>query len=146
MLESVTVDAADTVRVVEDEVLDDVAQADLEAGPVVKLTNLILKDAVDQRATDIHLQPASGGGTVRFRIDGVLRPYMNMPRAALNRVISRIKIVGKMDISDRLRPQDGRARIAIGPNVYDLRISSVPTRRAEEIDIPGFLRLASLAR
>jgi type II secretory ATPase GspE/PulE/Tfp pilus assembly ATPase PilB-like protein/CheY-like chemotaxis protein len=69
---------------------------------------------------------------VRFRIDGVLRTHMQLPMPALNRVVSRIKVMGKMDIADRLRPQDGRTRIQTEGRTLDLRISTVPTREAEK--------------
>ncbi len=122
---------------------------ELESGPVVKLANLILRDAVEMRTTDIHIQPTSGGGTVRFRVDGVLRNYMELPLPVLARVTSRIKIIGGMDISDRLRPQDGRARITVRGRSYDLRISSVPTRGLEKtvirlLDPEGSAKLENL--
>src|SRR5437762_10061893 len=104
----------------------------IESAPVVKLTNLILRDSVRQGASDIHIEPSRGMGTVRFRIDGVLRTYKQLPIAALNRVISRIKVLGKLDFSDRTRPQDGRTRVQVEHRTYDLRISTVPTRESEK--------------
>lgn len=124
------------IRVVEeDDGAIEVDAEDLESGPVVKLANLILNDAVTQRTTDVHIQPCSGMGVVRFRVDGVLRRYLELPQPVFLRVISRIKILGRMDISDRLRPQDGRARIEVAGRTYDLRMSTVPTRGAEKIVI-----------
>jgi type II secretory ATPase GspE/PulE/Tfp pilus assembly ATPase PilB-like protein len=72
------------------------------------------------------------GGTVRFRVDGVMRQYMHLPMAALNRVVSRVKVLGKLDIADRLRPQDGRSKVAVDGRFVDLRISTVATRDAEK--------------
>jgi type IV pilus assembly protein PilB len=69
---------------------------------------------------------------VRFRVDGVMRQYMQMPLIALTRVVSRIKIIAKLDIADRLRPQDGRTRVSIAGQTFDMRISTVPTRDAEK--------------
>ena len=124
---------ADAVRVVEDMEPEHVAQADVESAPLVKLANLILSDAVVQRASDIHIEPGgSKGGVVRFRIDGVMRQHMVLPVAAVSRIVSRIKVLGKLDIADRMRPQDGRARIQVLNKSYDLRISTVPTRDAEK--------------
>ena len=124
---------ADAVRVVEDMEPEQVAQADVESAPLVKLANLILSDAVVQRASDIHIEPGgSKGGVVRFRIDGVMRQHMVLPVAAVSRIVSRIKVLGKLDIADRMRPQDGRARIQVLNKSYDLRISTVPTRDAEK--------------
>ncbi len=103
-----------------------------DAGPIVKLTNMILEDAVTKSASDIHLQPLPTGGVIRLRIDGVLRSGITVPLPVLARVISRIKIISRLDISDKMRPQDGRARIRISGRTYDLRISTVPVRGGEK--------------
>ena len=132
LLINVRADIDDSVTVVEKADLDALATQDVESEPVVRLTNLILRDAVLQGASDIHIEPGRTGGTVRTRVDGVLRTYMQMPMPALNRVISRIKIIGRLDIADRLRPQDGRATIRVEGKACDLRISTVPTRDAEK--------------
>lgn len=105
---------------------------EVEAGPIVKLTNMILEDAVTKAASDIHLQPLPTGGVIRLRIDGVLRSGVTVPLPVLARVISRIKIISRLDISDRMRPQDGRSRILIGGRKYDLRVSTVPVRGGEK--------------
>ncbi len=149
LLGSVDAGAADAVQVVEEIAPEAVAARDLEAAPVVKLTNVILQNAVAERASDIHIEPGRAGAVVRFRVDGVLRHQMQMPMPAMNRVVSRIKILGKLDIADRLRPQDGRARIEVHGRAYDLRISTVPTRESEKVvirilDPEGSLRLEDL--
>ena len=124
---------ADAVRVVEDMEPELVVTAEIESAPIVKLANLILSDAVVQRASDIHIEPGGmRGGVVRFRIDGVMRQHMALPVVAVTRIVSRIKVLGKLDIADRMRPQDGRARIQVLNKSYDLRISTVPTRDAEK--------------
>jgi len=105
---------------------------ELSVGPVARLANMILEDAVAKGASDIHIQPTARGGVVRIRVDGVLRLAAQLPQAALIRVVARMKILGRMDIADRLRPQDGRARIGFGDRTFDLRISTVPTRSAEK--------------
>ena len=132
LLKNVAPESDDMVRLVDDIEADDLPDTDLGSGPVVSLTNLILRDAVEQLASDIHMQPGAGGGAVRFRVDGVLRHYMQMPLPALHRVVSRIKIMGRLDIADHLMPQDGRAKIGIGNLSIDLRISTVPTRGGEK--------------
>ncbi|MBT8405575.1 MAG: Flp pilus assembly complex ATPase component TadA [Gemmatimonadetes bacterium] len=120
------------------EVLDEadeesgVEEVDPDSGPAVKLANLILHEAIVQGASDIHMQPAPKGGTVRFRVDGVLRTMVQLPLPVLSRVVSRVKVLGRMDIADRLRPQDGRAQIVDSGHKYDLRISTVPVRGAEK--------------
>lgn len=132
LLNSVDEQVADAVRIVEDTQPDQVEASEIESAPVVKLANLILRDSVVQGASDIHIEPGPKGGLVRFRVDGVMRQYMQLPMVALNRVVSRIKVLGKLDIADRIRPQDGRTRIAVDGRYIDLRISTVCTRDAEK--------------
>ncbi len=133
MLDTMDGEVADAVKVVEDLSPEMVLAQEAEAPPIVRLTNLILRSATNERASDIHIEPGRAAGVVRFRVDGVLRQYMELPMAALNRVVSRIKILGKIDIADRLRPQDGRTRIEVDGRTYDLRIATVPTREAEKV-------------
>jgi type IV pilus assembly protein PilB len=132
LLNRVGAEMASTVRVVEESAPEAVAAREAASAPIIKLTNLILGDAVHARASDIHLEPAGDGGRVRFRVDGVLQPYTRVSLPILNRVVSCIKIMGKMDIADRLRPQDGRARIRVDDRSIDLRLSTVPTRESEK--------------
>ena len=120
------------VKVVESEAVAQVAASEAEAAPVIQLTNMILHAAVASNASDIHLEPGRHQGVVRFRVDGVMRQYMQLPLVALTRVVSRIKVIAKLDIADRLRPQDGRTRISMDGRTFDMRISTVPTRDAEK--------------
>ncbi len=110
----------------------DVGAADIEGGPVVKLCNKILADAIQVRASDVHMGFANDQGIVRYRVDGILRPVMEIPGAVMLRAISRIKVIGGLDVGDRLRPQDGRCRVQVADRTYDLRISTVPTRGTEK--------------
>jgi type IV pilus assembly protein PilB len=126
---------AEPIRVLDDGNQELVADTELEAAPIVRLTNLIIQHAVSERASDIHIEPGPNGGHVRIRVDGVMLPALQMPMALLQRVVSRIKILGKLDIADRHRPQDGRARIQVKTRTYDLRISTVPTRDSEKVVI-----------
>jgi type IV pilus assembly protein PilB len=103
-----------------------------EDAPVIKLTQLILRNAFHERASDVHLEPTAGGGTVRFRVDGVMQVHMRMPLLALQRVVARIKVISGLDIADRLRPQDGRTNVEVDGTTVDLRVSTVPTRDAEK--------------
>ena len=125
----------DDIRLIEEEDDPTPSLEDAASGPLVNLTNVILKEAVEAGASDIHLQPMAHGGVIRYRIDGVLRNSGNMPLSVLIRVVSRIKIMAKLDIADRLRPQDGRAKVGFGDRQVDLRISTVPTRSAEKMVI-----------
>jgi len=122
----------DTVRLVEEMGPEAISEGDVKATPVVKLTNLIIRDGIAQGASDIHIEPGRKQGAVRYRVDGVLRKHMDLPIAALNRVISRIKILSKLDITDRMRPQDGKARVRVGTLAYDLRVSTIPAGGAEK--------------
>jgi type IV pilus assembly protein PilB len=122
----------DAVQVVESMEPEVIAERDAEAAPVVKLTSFILRDAVVAGASDVHIEPGQRGkGVVRFRIDGLMREYLHLPIIALNRIVSRIKVLAKLDIADRLRPQDGRTRIQVENKAFDLRVSTVPTRESE---------------
>ena len=93
--------------------------------------DLILSEGILSRASDIHIEPEEGGVAVRYRIDGVLRQVMKVPRAAGLPLISRLKIISTLDIADRLRPQDGRARVAVNGTPVDLRVSTLPASLGE---------------
>ncbi|MEO6864272.1 MAG: ATPase, T2SS/T4P/T4SS family [Gemmatimonadaceae bacterium] len=131
LLRSMDVTLSD-VKIVESEAVSQVAASEAEAAPVIQLTNMILQAAIAANASDIHLEPGRHQGVVRFRVDGVMRQYMQLPLVALTRVVSRIKVIAKLDIADRLRPQDGRTRLSIAGKTFDMRISTVPTRDAEK--------------
>jgi len=103
--------------------------------PIVRLVDMMLADAVTTRASDIHVEPAEGGVVIRYRIDGVLRQVMKIPRSAGIPLISRVKIMSGLDIADRLRPQDGRARISVNGEAVDLRVSSLPASLGEKVVI-----------
>jgi type II secretory ATPase GspE/PulE/Tfp pilus assembly ATPase PilB-like protein/CheY-like chemotaxis protein len=131
LLRSMDITLSD-VKVVESEAADQVAASEADAAPVIQLTNMVLHSAIACNASDIHLEPGRHQGVVRFRVDGVMRQYMQLPLVALTRVVSRIKVIAKLDIADRLRPQDGRTRVSIAGRTFDMRISTVPTRDAEK--------------
>jgi type II secretory ATPase GspE/PulE/Tfp pilus assembly ATPase PilB-like protein/CheY-like chemotaxis protein len=103
--------------------------------PIIRLLDMMLADAVTSRASDIHVEPAEGGIVIRYRIDGVLRQVMKIPRTAGIPLISRVKIISGLDIADRLRPQDGRARITVNGEPIDLRVSSLPASLGEKVVI-----------
>jgi type II secretory ATPase GspE/PulE/Tfp pilus assembly ATPase PilB-like protein/CheY-like chemotaxis protein len=103
--------------------------------PIIRLVDMMLADGVSSRASDIHVEPIEGGVVVRYRIDGVLRQVMKIPRNAGLPLISRIKIMSGLDIADRLRPQDGRARVSVNGEPVDLRISTLPASLGEKVVI-----------
>jgi type IV pilus assembly protein PilB len=103
--------------------------------PIIRLVDMMLADGVVSRASDIHVEPIEGGVVVRYRIDGVLRQVMKVPRNAGLPLISRIKIMSGLDIADRLRPQDGRARVSVNGEPVDLRVSTLPASLGEKVVI-----------
>jgi type II secretory ATPase GspE/PulE/Tfp pilus assembly ATPase PilB-like protein/ActR/RegA family two-component response regulator len=126
------------VQTLDDQQLADELTASAEQAsqrPVVRLVDLILSEGILSRASDIHIEPEEGGVAVRYRIDGVLRQVMKVPRAAGLPLISRLKIISTLDIADRLRPQDGRARVAVNGTPVDLRVSTLPASLGEKVVI-----------
>jgi type II secretory ATPase GspE/PulE/Tfp pilus assembly ATPase PilB-like protein len=103
--------------------------------PIIRLVDMMLADGVASRASDVHVEPIEGGVVVRYRIDGVLRQVMKLPRNAGLPLISRIKIMSGLDIADRLRPQDGRARVSVNGEAVDLRVSTLPASLGEKVVI-----------
>ena len=101
--------------------------------PIIKLMNTILFEALKIRASDIHLQPYHDRMQVRYRIDGILYDSKLIPKKFQDAIISRVKVMGKMDIAERRLPQDGRTTIKVGDGEVDVRISSVPTSQGERI-------------
>ncbi len=110
--------------------IDGLAQLQDQA-PVVKFVNSTIFEAVKMRASDIHIQPFKERLLVRFRIDGMLYDYVEPPKHAQESIISRIKIMGGMDIAERLKPQDGRTTVFVGGREIDIRISVVPSSHGE---------------
>ena len=101
--------------------------------PIIKLVNTVLFQGLKLRASDVHFHPYDDRTQVRFRIDGILYDMDSVPRKAHEAIVSRVKVMGKMDIAERRLPQDGRASIRIGQGEVDVRISSVPTTNGERI-------------
>ncbi len=130
-------DDLDIKSIKEDEDDTDDATVAAEAGsrPIVKLVDVLLADGINARASDIHIESGEAAVTVRYRIDGVLRQAMTIPRKAGIPLVSRIKIISGLDIADRLRPQDGRARVAVNGSPVDLRISTLPATHGEKVVI-----------
>ena len=135
----------DAVKLVEEMGPESISEDDVATTPVIKLTNLIIRDAINAGASDIHIEPGRKLGAVRYRVDGVLRKHMDLPMTALNRIISRIKVLAKLDIADRLRPQDGKARVQVRSRGYDLRVSTIPAGGAEKCVIRVLDSSASLS-
>jgi len=112
-------------------------QADLRQRktPAVRLVSEMIQIAMAKHASDIHIEPRAGETAVRIRVDGVLRDLQSIPRSLQTSLISRIKILSDMDISERRSPQDGRFMVSVGPRQIDLRVSSLPTQYGEKVVI-----------
>ena len=127
---------ADSVEVskeaVEEVNLDQLAASSEEA-PVVKLANLILVQAVKDRASDVHIEPFEKTLRLRYRVDGVLMDATPPPKQMQLAMVSRFKIMSSLDIAERRLPQDGRMRIRVGGKDYDLRVSIMPTVHGEKV-------------
>ena len=112
--------------------IDDLVALANEA-PVVKLVNLLLIEALDARASDIHLEAYAAGLQVRYRVDGVLQQAPSPPGHLSAAVISRLKIMAELDIAERRLPQDGRIRLQLQNRPVDVRVSTVPTLHGESV-------------
>jgi type IV pilus assembly protein PilB len=110
-----------------------IAAEDDESSPIVRLVNLIISEAVNMRASDIHIEPFDDRVRIRYRIDGVLIERDTPPRRLLGAMVSRIKVMGRIDIAEKRRPQDGRIKTRIGGKDYDLRVSVLPTNHGQGI-------------
>ena len=129
--QSIIGDAEDQIDLVkEQEELPDEVIVD---APVVRLADLIITQAIAQKASDIHIEPFEREMVVRYRIDGVLRPVMNPPKAIQPALISRFKIMANLNIAEKRVPQDGRIQINIKRDRYDLRVSVLPCLYGESI-------------
>ncbi|ONG42227.1 type II secretion system protein E [Alkanindiges hydrocarboniclasticus] len=114
--------------------LGDVQNPDANDQHIVRIVDWLLQYAFDQRASDIHLEPRRQGGRVRFRIDGVLHTVYDMPAPILTAVISRIKILGRMNVAERRKPQDGRLKTRTPKGIEtELRLSTLPTAFGEKL-------------
>ncbi|MGE5100474.1 MAG: GspE/PulE family protein, partial [Deltaproteobacteria bacterium] len=112
--------------------LDDLLHLANEA-PVVRLVNLLLIEALEARASDVHLESYQDGLQVRYRIDGVLQNAPSPPLHLTAAIISRLKIMAELDIAERRLPQDGRIRLRLQNRQVDVRVSTVPTLRGESV-------------
>lgn len=125
------------LEVVERESVDEGPSTDLDklvaGSPIINLVNVALLTAVRDKASDIHIEPDKKGSRIRYRVDGVLRDLMKPPPGMHASIVSRIKVIGKMDIAEKRLPQEGRVRIVAEGREIDLRVSSMPTLLGEKI-------------
>lgn len=119
---------------VEDEELSEAELREMgEDAPIIRLANLIINQAVNDKASDIHIEPGKEGIRVRYRIDGVMMDGMKLPRKVVAPLASRIKIMSDMDIAEKRTPQDNRISAVIGGREYDFRVSTLPVVYGEKI-------------
>ena len=124
--------ALENVEVVDEESTQE-ALTEMDA-PIVKLVNGILLKAINSKSSDIHIEPYEKAFRVRFRLDGVLKKIMGLPPKIRNAVVSRIKIMSKLDIAEKRLPQDGRIKLKLGKNSsMDFRVSVLPTLFGEKV-------------
>ncbi|MGE5509599.1 MAG: type II secretion system ATPase GspE [Chitinophagales bacterium] len=116
----------------EDETVDRLRRAGDEA-PIVRLVNLIISQGVRERASDIHIEPSEKDVRIRYRVDGFLREVMRSPKRTQAALVSRIKVLARMDIAERRVPQDGQIKITVDNTEVELRISTMPTQFGEKV-------------
>lgn len=127
-VDSLLVEFTDTaIEFTQTESAGTMANADDSDAPVVRLVNLIISEAISLRASDIHIEPFADRVRVRYRIDGVLVERDAAPRRLLLPLLSRLKIMGSIDISEKRRPQDGRIKMTVSGKHFDLRVSMLPS-------------------
>jgi type IV pilus assembly protein PilB len=124
---SKNIDVGDFEIVSEMKEEDDANVDTSEQAPIIRMVNLVIKEALRQRASDIHMEPTEGDMRVRYRIDGVLLDILDIPRESQGAVVVRIKIMARMDITSSQTPQDGRFKMRIGGKEVDFRVSILPT-------------------
>jgi len=140
LIERLATEAERTVeleRAGADDAWDDPLTADVRdlatQPPVVRYVNLLVRDAFDAGASDIHLEATRAGLSARFRLDGILIPAPEAPAALHHAIVSRVKLLAELDIAERRRPQDGRIRVRLESRELDLRVSTVPTMYGESV-------------
>jgi general secretion pathway protein E len=104
-----------------------------DKAPAIKLVNKILFHAVHSRASDIHIEPYEQEVKIRFRVDGVLRNILSLPKIQVSPILSRLKIMANLNIAEHRLPQDGQSRVSIGDEVVDIRVSVIPTAGGERV-------------
>jgi type IV pilus assembly protein PilB len=136
MDESVQKMAVEASSAAEDEMADlERAAASLEEGPIVKMVNLLISQALADRASDIHIEPMEREVRIRYRIDGVLAEVMRSPKNIQAGLISRLKVMADINIAERRVPQDGRIGLTVGGKSVDLRVATLPTVFGEKVVI-----------
>ena len=119
----------------QEEVSIDSGDAAVEDAPIVKLVHMVLTRAVEDRASDIHIEPTESDVRIRFRVDGVLHEMMRSPKNIQAGLVSRLKVMGEMNIAEKRVPQDGRVGLKVSGRSVDLRLATLPTVFGEKVVI-----------
>ena len=131
------VGSTDELKLLEDKKDDDISIDQLrelsDDAPIIQLVNMIIRQALSDKASDIHIQPEANSVRVRYRIDGMLQDGTAVPKQAQAALISRIKVMADMDISEKRAPQDGRISLTLNGREFDMRVSSLPNVQGEKI-------------
>src|SRR5688500_820563 len=130
--ESLAEEAADAADF-EAQTLDDDSSGSAEDAPIIKLVNLLITQAVNDRASDIHVEPGERNLRIRYRIDGVLHEVMSPPKSVQNGMTSRLKIMADINIAERRIPQDGRIGLKVQNKAIDIRVATLPTVYGEKL-------------
>ena len=107
--------------------------AAVDEGPVVRMVDTLIAQAIADGASDIHIEPGERDVCVRYRVDGVLHDVTSSPRSILPRLVARLKVMAEMNIAEHQRPQDGRIRLTVAGRPYDLRVATLPTVHGEQV-------------
>jgi type IV pilus assembly protein PilB len=135
--ESVETVVSEASAAAEDDVLEleRLAQSAVDEGPIVKMVNLLITQAIGDRASDIHIEPSERDVRIRYRVDGVLHEVMRSPKNVQAGLISRLKVMADINIAERRVPQDGRISLNVGGKSVDLRVATLPTVYGEKVVI-----------
>src|SRR5437016_3370287 len=112
-----------------------VERAAVEEGPIVKMVNLLITQAIGDRASDVHIEPTERDVRIRYRVDGVLHEVMRSPKNIQAGLISRMKVMADLNIAERRVPQDGRVGLQVAGKQIDLRVATIPTVYGEKVVI-----------
>jgi type IV pilus assembly protein PilB len=127
--------SAEASAAAESDLAVDVPTAAVEDAPVVKLVHMLLNRAVNERASDVHIEPTERDVRIRFRVDGVLHEVMRSPKNIQGGLVSRLKVMADINIAERRLPQDGRVSLKVGSTGVDLRVATLPTVFGEKVVI-----------
>jgi type IV pilus assembly protein PilB len=125
--------ASEAALAAEDEVVDTDRMVAAEDGPIIRMVNLLITQAIGDRASDVHIEPTERDVRIRYRVDGVLHEVMRSPKNIQAGLISRMKVMADLNIAERRVPQDGRVGLQVGGKQIDLRVATLPTVYGEKV-------------